>query len=500
MDTILVEKYDEVYFKLHCNIEQNMELKSFFSCYAPNFKYHPKFKARIWNGKISFYNVREQLLPIGLINEFKEFLKKYQYKVKLLFDPQELINDLSLEQINDFYEAVFRDSKFFPRDYQHKAIYTSLKKKRGVIESPTGSGKSLIIYSIIRFILGVTEGKILLVVPSISLTNQMFNDFVEYGWYDAYDYSSILYSGSKKYDKNKRILISTWQSIHKKRQEFFEDFDCVIVDETQSAKSNSLKSILQKCVNADYRFGLTGTLPTEQADINNIYGYIGPKIFTLKSGELIDKGVLSNIKIVNMLIQYSESDKKLNRKRTFAEESRAISENKDRNKVLKYIIKNINNKDNVLVLCEKIEHLKSIKEYIDGNFSETHEIFMIYGNTNVEEREKIRKYMNENKSVILVASYGTSAVGINIRRIHHIIFASSYKSKIKVLQSIGRGLRKHKEKSKLILWDLIDDMTWVKRTGTIGKNYVYQHFEERLKYYKEQGFKFISKKVNLNKL
>ncbi|MFW6219914.1 MAG: DEAD/DEAH box helicase family protein [bacterium] len=500
MDTILVEKYDNVYFKLHCNIEQSMELKSFFSCYAPNYRYHPKFKARIWNGKISFYNVKDQLLPIGLVYRLKDFLDKYNYKIKLLFDPNDLINDISIDQMNDFYNAVFRDSNFWPRDYQHKAIHTALKKKRGIIESPTASGKSLIIYSIIRFVLGVTEGKILLVVPSVSLTNQMFNDFVEYGWFDAYDSSSILYSGSKKYDKNKRILISTWQSIYKKKQSFFEEFDCVIVDETQQAKSNSIKTILQNCVNADYRFGLTGTLPTEIADINNIYGYIGPKIFTLKSSTLIDKGVLSNIKIVNMLIQYSEEEKKLNRKRTFPEESRAIAENQDRNKVLKYIIKNINTNDNILILCEKIDHLKKIKEYIDENFSDTHEIFMIYGNTNVDERERIRKYMNENKSVILVASFGTTSTGINIRRIHHIIFASSYKSKIKVLQSIGRGLRKHKEKKHLILWDLIDDMTWIKRTGSIGKNYVYQHFEERLKYYKEQGFKYISKKINLNKL
>ncbi|MFA5484956.1 MAG: DEAD/DEAH box helicase family protein [Candidatus Pacearchaeota archaeon] len=500
MDTILVEKYDNVYFKLHCNIEQNMELKSFFSCYAPNYKYHPKFKAKIWNGKISFYNVKEQLLPIGLTYQLKEFLNRYDYKIKFLFDPNELINDISIDQINDFYEAIFRNTDFFPRDYQHQAIYTALKKKRGIIESPTASGKSLIIYSIIRFVLGVTEGKILLVVPSISLTTQMFNDFVEYGWFDAYDYSSILYSGSKKYDKNKRILISTYQSLHRKKENFFEDFDCVIIDETQQAKSNSIKTILQNCVNANYRFGLTGTLPTDVADINNIYGYIGPKIFSLKSNTLIDKGFLSKIKIVNMLIQYSEEEKKLNRKRTFPEESRAIAENTDRNKVIKYIVKNINNKDNTLILCEKIDHLKSIKEYVDENFSETHEIFMIYGNTNVDEREKIRKYMNENKSVILVASYGTMSTGVNISRIHHIIFASSYKSKIKVLQSIGRGLRKHKEKSKLILWDLIDDMTWVKRTGKIGKNYVYQHFEERLKYYKEQGFKYISKKINLNKL
>jgi len=232
MNLIVVEKYDSTYFQIICSFEQAMELHSFFQCYAKDFYFNPKFKAKLWNGKISFFDIHGgNLLPIGLLYKLKEFLVQFKYKVVFNFDIKEMYNDISEKEMKEFYSAIFKNSNYYPRDYQHKCIHAALKRKRGVIESATGSGKSLVIYSLIRFMMGVTDKKILLVVPNVSLTTQMFNDFIDYGWESAPHEASVLYSNSKRYNSESKILISTWQSIYKKKKKFFEQFDAVMVDE-----------------------------------------------------------------------------------------------------------------------------------------------------------------------------------------------------------------------------------------------------------------------------
>jgi len=507
MSDIIVEKYDNTYFKLTCDFDQALELHSYFECYTANYKFNPKFKAKIWNGKISFFDIHGgNLLPIGLLYLLKDFLVQFKYKVIFAFDTEEFYNDLSEEQIQEFYEIIFKESKFYPRDYQHECIYKAIQQKRGVVESATASGKSLSIYSIIRFVLGFTDKKILLIVPSVSLTTQMFNDFVEYGWSNAPNEVSVLYSKSKRYDMNKNILISTWQSLQRKKKSFFDDFECVIVDECHGMQSDSLQKILKKCSNAEYRIGLTGTVPEEPIDAYNVYGFLGRKLISIKSKRLIDEGYLSNIMIANLLLQYPNSEVQKNKKRKYHEEYRAIIDNEDRNKIFNYIINNINTNDNVLVLCERIDHLKSIYSHISEMCENTsRKPFLIHGSVGAEEREKIRKFTEDNTGVVIIATYGTMSTGVNIKKLHHVIAASSYKSKIKVLQSIGRGLRLHETKNKMVWWDIVDDMRWKKRKhanqkSDVGFNYMFQHFLVRLKYYKEQEFEYINKKVDLSKI
>lgn len=498
LEKIVVHKPNNIYFKIDCDPSQSMELKNYFSYYIPNYWFSPRFKNKVWDGKVSSYNRQSQTLPIGLYPMLKHFCVHYGYELVLDFDKTNMFNQIEDEDIQKFYETIFTDTKYYPRDYQAETILKALKYKRGVIESPTGSGKSIVIYSIIRFILGITEGKILLIVPNVSLVNQMFNDFKDYGWTACESYTNILYSG-KKPDWSKPILISTWQSVYKKTSSFFESFNAVIVDETHGAKANSIKSVLEKCTGADYRIGLTGTLPTEKSDIYTIYGYIGPKIYEISSKELMDKGILSKIKIANLLLQYSEDEIATNKHRTYDEEVRFLVDHPKRNGVFKYIIDHINPEENVLILCYLIDHLKSIKSYLEKIYPNK-KIQEIYGEIDADKREQIRIGMENSKGVILLGTYATMGIGINIKRLHHVIFASSYKSKIKILQSIGRGLRTHESKTKLILWDIVDDLTYVKRTGTIGKNYVYEHFEQRLEYYKTQEFSYINKNIIVKNL
>jgi type I site-specific restriction endonuclease len=213
----------------------------------------------------------------------------------------------------------------------------------------------------------------------------------------------------------------------------------------------------------------------------------------------MDKGILSKIKIANLLLKYSEDEIVTNKHRTYDEEVRFLVDHPKRNGVFKYIIDHINPEENVLILCYLIDHLKSIKSYLEKTYPNK-EIQEIYGEIDADKREEIRLGMEDSKGVILLGTYATMGVGINIKRLHHVIFASSYKSKIKILQSIGRGLRTHESKTKLILWDIVDDLTYVKRTGTIGKNYVYEHFEQRLEYYKTQEFSYINKNIIVKNL
>jgi len=506
---IELDKLNEVYFQVR-NLTRSsaLEIKEHFSCKIENFWFHPKVKAKIWDGTISFYNWQDQTIPIGLFPQFVKFCKKFKYEYILNFDKDEILNEISDTEFEDFYSAIFKNSSFEPRDYQDESIKKSLRMKRGVIESPTGSGKSLVIYSIIRFILGIAEGKILLIVPNVSLVNQMFSDFKEYGWEQAETYCSLVFSNSKKIDWNRPIVISTWQSIYKKAPSFFDKFQAVLVDETHGAKSNSIQTCLKKCINAEYRIGLTGTIPDELHNQFTIYGFLGPKIFEMKSSELIELGVLSKIKIANLILEYPKETKyqywhsedgKI-QKTDYHEELDIIYEYEERNKIFNYIIDKINKKDNVLILCHKISHLKDIKSYLEEHFKD-YEIFEIYGKTEAEERERIRKLTNIQGSSIILGTYATMSTGINIKRLHHVIFASSYRSKIKVLQGIGRGLRTHETKDKLIVWDIVDDLTWVhdwNGSEVLHINHVFKHWRERLKYYKKQGFKSLTKKININ--
>jgi superfamily II DNA or RNA helicase len=507
-DEIVVSKLNDVFFVLDVNQEQIYELNDFFSCRKKDFKYSPKFKNGIWDGKIRFFNIKNCTLPIGLYKELLQFSKKYRYKIHFDIDKSEMYNEIKDEEIKEFYSEIFKEG-IFPRDYQDETIKRCLKFKRGVIESVTSSGKSLSIYSLIRYILGTTEEdkKILLIVPNVSLVNQMVNEFEEYGFKDAMDFISILYSNSKKYDRSKPILVSTWQSIYKKPPIFFKDFVAVIVDECHLASCSSIQKVMQKCTNAEYRLGFTGTLPTDRSELMTINGYLGPKLYTVGYDELIERGILSKMKIANIILRYPDEFVKYNKKRPYFEEINAIISYPKRNDVFKLILEHIDKSENVLILCSQIEHLKSIRKYIeeflkDSNRDNT--IYEIYGKVDPEEREKIRKQMNNESGVILISSYGTMSTGVNIKRIHHIIFGSSYKSKIKVLQSIGRGLRTHESKKQLILWDIVDDLTWKikKRDGSIdiGMNHVYKHFKERLKYYEQNNFKCFNRKIELEKL
>jgi len=507
-EKLIVNKLNEVYFKIDATDEQKYELRDYFSYYAKDYKYQPKFKYGAWNGKIYFYDMNEQTLPIGLSNELVAFAKRFNYDLQLNINKSDMYNNVEDSEFEEMYKHIFND-KFIVRDYQDNAVRKCIRSKRGIIESITASGKSCMIYSCIRYILSnYPDKKVLLIVPNISLVNQMLADFKDYGFEDADEYISILYSDTKKKcDFRKPVLISTWQSIYKKAEFFFKDYIGVICDEVHLAKSLSIQTIMKKCKHAEFRLGFSGTLPTEPAELMTIRGYIGQTLYKVHYKELIDRGILSKLKIANLVLKYPNDVIMKNKKRPYNEEVDTIIEYEPRNEVFRYILDNVKESDNVLILVNRIEHLKTVKTYIENYVKRTNrncEVHEFYGKVKAEKREELRKNMNDNAGIIMVATYDTMSTGINIKRIHHVIFASSYKSKIKILQSLGRGLRVHAEKALLVLWDIVDDMTWKrkKRTGEIvtEKNHVYKHYEERLNYYNENGFSHITRKLDIEKI
>lgn len=496
MEELIVEKINNVDLRVKCDMGQKMELKAFSSFYAPAYQYHPKFKMRIWDGKVSYFDVRNNTLPIGLLPELFKFAKKFNYNIKLDFD----INELKPEEVSDsfleeFYAKLFESTEIKPRDYQHAAIKSALNNRRGVIQAATGAGKSLIIYSLIRFLMA--EGKkVILVVPSVSLVNQMYSDFVDYGWLKAYEYVEKLYSGEKP-TFGKEVLITTYQSLMKRPPAFFEKYEAIINDEAHSVKSVELQKIAKKCINAETRIGLTGTMPKELSDKYNIQGMLGPVIYNVKSKTLIDKGHLSKIKVVNTFLQYPEAIKQLGKRRSYHDEIRLIEETPERNNIFKYLFTKIPDGQNSIILADRLEHIDSIAKYIEENVDDKYTLYVINGSVKPTDRELIRKKIETEKNIILVATYGTVSTGINIKRIHNVILASSSKSEIRVLQSIGRGLRTHANKEGVIIFDLIDDFSYENKNGNLTKNHVYKHWDERYKYYKEQEFPVYKKSVNL---
>lgn len=373
------------------------------------------------------------------------------------------------------------------------------------------SGKSLVLYSIIRFLMGTFDNeKILLIVPNINLVNQFFTDCIDYGWVHAEDSCALIFNKSKNKDFNKQIIIGTFQSITKKDSKFFEQFGAVLCDEVQTATCMSINTILKKCINADYRIGVTGTVPDSLIAQFTIFGYLGPKIVSLTSSELIDAGVLSKIKIANLILKYSltrvssfwHDEEGAIQRVDYNAELAIINNSSARNGIFRYIIKNINPNDNVLILCSRIEHLKTIKKYLEENFKD-YDIFEIYGKIDAEDREVTRKLAATQGKTIILGTYATLSTGFNLKRLHQVIFASSYRSKTKILQSIGRGLRIHETKNQVVIWDIVDDLTWTNNFGgreVIHYNHVYKHWMERIKYYDAQGFKHITKNINIEEL
>ena len=484
MTHLTVKKKNEVYITIHSNEEYvHRELADYFTFEVPEAKFlkrNPRYK--YWDGTIRLYSPATGDLYHGLLDHLQVWAAEKQYIVE--YEKNDWYGDLSqdnkLVSLPAVKKYMKKISKIEPRDYQYNAVYEALKYNRKLLLSPTGSGKSLMIYSIVRYY-AATAKKILIVVPTTSLVEQMVNDFISYGW-SADNFVHKIYSGKDK-NTDKPIIISTWQSIYKFPKRYFDDIDCVIGDEAHLFKSKSLTGIMTKLHNAKYRFGFTGTLDGSKTHKWVLEGLFGKCEQVTKTDDLIKEGYLSNFRIKILLCkhapQYFES---------YQDEIEYLVEHKGRNNLIKNLVTDLDG--NTLVLFNYVEkHGTPLYELINSNVDSARKVFFVHGGTDVEDREEVRNLTETESNAIIVASYGTFSTGINIKRLHNIVFASPSKSRIRNLQSIGRVLRKGEGKDIATLYDIADDIG--------GQNYTLKHLNERVNIYNTENFKYEVIRVNL---
>tara|TARA_Y100000004_G_scaffold188958_1_gene243890 strand:- start:3282 stop:4736 length:1455 start_codon:yes stop_codon:yes gene_type:complete len=483
MTDIVIKKKNEVYVTIAGAPHIHHELSDYFSFEVPEAKFlkrNPRYK--YWDGMIRLYSPGTGELYGGLLDHLNEWAYERAYTVG--YEQNDWYGQVS--ETNDFVSLegvkVFMDkiSNVPPRDYQYKAVYEALKNNRKLLLSPTGSGKSLMIYSLVRYYCA-TNKKTLIIVPTTSLVEQMVNDFKEYGW-DADAHVHKIYSGKDK-NTDKEVIISTWQSIYKFPKRYFDDIDCVIGDEAHLFKSKSLTGIMTKLHNAKYRFGFTGTLDGSKTHKWVLEGLFGSCKQVTKTDDLIKSGYLSKFRIKVLLCnhapQYFES---------YQDEIDFLVQHRGRNNLIKNLVADI--EGNTLVLFNYIEkHGEPLYELINNTVDDQRKVFFVHGGTDVEDREEVRHLTETENNAVIIASYGTFSTGINIKRLHNIIFASPSKSRVRNLQSIGRVLRKGEGKDIATLYDIADDIN--------GRNYTLKHLNERVNIYQSENFKYEVIKVNL---
>jgi len=474
------------------------EMAEYFTFFVPGYKFMPQFRNKLWDGKLRLLNLRDQSIYSGLYKHVCAFCTERNIQIEIL--PHDIFKtEANLPGAHQEVDMTFLDDyilPFPPRDYQLAAVKHGLENKRALMVSPTASGKSYIIYLMMRFYLDSSydhiADKVLLIVPTTSLVKQMVGDFAKYSENDAlFDVNQCheIMAGLDKGHKTKKIYVSTWQSIYKMQKGYFEQFGMVIGDEAHGFKAKSLTSILTKCVNANYRYGLTGTLDGTQTHKLVLEGLFGPHINITTSKELIDRGDLANISIDILLLKHKDEHCKEVSKMKYQDEVDWIVTSSRRNNFIKNLA--IDLKGNTLVLFQYVEkHGEPLFRLINEASDDTRKVFYVSGKTPADTREEIRAITESESNAILVCSYGTFSTGINIVNLHNIIFASPSKSQIRVLQSIGRGLRK--STLDTTVYDIADDLHWKS-----NKNYTLNHSAERVKIYSKERFKFKIHEVKL---
>tara|TARA_X000000368_G_scaffold234375_3_gene185132 strand:- start:3506 stop:4963 length:1458 start_codon:yes stop_codon:yes gene_type:complete len=477
MTDLLVYKKNEVYLKVECEPHIKYELSDQFTFEVPEAAFMPAYRKKYWDGKIRLFSPTTGEIYCGLLDRLITWCDENQYKIK--FEGNKYYGDvlesnpmITMAGVKQFMTSI---TKFRPRDYQIKAVYQALKNNRKVIVSPTASGKSMMIYTIVRYFVAKGE-KILIVVPTTSLVEQMYKDFIEYGW-NSEEYCHKVYAGHEK-NTDLPVTITTWQSVYKLPKQYFADYTAVIGDEAHQFKAKSLTSIMTKLYQAKYRVGFTGTLDGTQTHKWVLEGLFGPVDKIVKTEQLINEGYLAKFKINVLILKHPEQ-----KFETYEDEIQYLISSEVRNNFIKNLALDL--KGNTLILYSRVETHGEILFNSINSINSDRLVSFIHGGVDTEEREKVRSITEQEDNAIIVASYGTFSTGINIKRLHNVIFASPSKSRIRNLQSIGRVLRKGQAKDLATLYDVSDDIT---RNGQ--KNYTLNHLVERIKIYNEENFDY----------
>ena len=484
---LILEKKNEVYLTIEADADIRRDLSEFFTFEVPGYKFMPQYRNRYWDGKIRLFKYASGEIYYGLLPYIKKFCVDNNITI---------VSKLKVEKepLDKLECAKFCKALKIPltiRDYQFNAFYHAIQEDRCLLLSPTASGKSLIAYLVLRFqslrLRNKKANKILIIVPTTNLVEQLYKDFGDYGYNTSHIHR--IYQGHEK-DTPKKIVISTWQSVYKLPKKWFADFGCVIGDEAHLFKSQSLTSIMTKMTNCKYRVGMTGTLDGSKTHKLVLEGLFGAVNKVAQTTDLIEKKQLAKFKINCLVLSHGKNSRDYLKDKTYQEEMNFLCTSKTRNKYIRNLCCGLSG--NTLCLFQYVEkHGKELYESIKDKAVDK-QVFYVHGGVDADERETIRAITEKSDGAIIVASYGTFSTGINIRNLHNIIFASPSKSRIRNLQSIGRGLRLGDNKTNATLYDISDDVSYGEK-----ENYTLQHFRERINIYNEEGFDYEIHNVEL---
>ena len=487
-ERIEIEYINSVYMRIKADAGMKSELSEFFAFKPEGYQFSPKYKARVWDGTIRLFQPMRPVLYVGLFQHLKKFCEQRDY---ILDAPPEIGEQEIIEPgyIEELAESI--NCKYKPRDYQIEYIKNALKNRRSLSLSPTSSGKSLIIYLIQQHYYQTFGLRTLIIVPTISLVHQMSGDFVDYGCEDD------IYTIQGGVDKNTKapIVISTWQSLIKQPKDWFRQFGVVMGDEAHTFQAKSLTKIMHNLEDCQYRHGFTGTLKSAESKTHRLVleGCFGDVKKVVSTKKLIDEGTVADFEVKAIVLNHSNEAKAAFKKamgqvkesvRKWPAEREFIVNHEKRNNFNRNLVWSLKDQNNLILFDLVEKHGKVLAPMLE---KEGRELHFIYGNTKGEERERIRHLVENDpdKKHNILASYGVFSTGVNIRRLDNVIFASSSKSEIKVLQSIGRSLRKAEDSQNAVLYDIADDLS----VGSF-ENYTLKHFKQRIEIYSTEEFPF----------
>lgn len=470
---VTVSKVDEVFMHVDCDDGLAKDLHDFFSFKVPGAKFMPSYKNKWWDGKVYLFSIKTHKIYIGLLPYVDEFCRERGFEFEGVTD---ILGTKTREKVSQSWLADLK-LPFEPRDYQIDALNETIQYGRQLLLSPTASGKSLIIYLLARYY----DKKTIIIVPTTSLVEQMTKDFEEYG----YDKNVCkIYSGQPVFPAD--ITISTWQSFAKAPKEVLQGFDVVVGDEAHLFKANVLKGILEKMKTTAIRIGTTGTLDGSEVHRLQLEGLFGPVKKVITTKELMDSGTIANLKIECVILRHTKM-----KKMTYQDEMDYLVSNQQRNLFITNLVGSL--RGNTLVLFQYIEkHGQPLWELFNPMVSRMNgTLHYVHGGTDTEDREMVREIVDnpKKKNNVILASYGTFSTGVNIKKIDNVVFASPSKSRIRNLQSIGRGLRKADGKTEMRLFDISDDLQC--------NNHTLNHLKERINIYNEENFTYEIRQFDL---
>lgn len=496
-ETIRVYKKNEVYLYIDCSEGVAKELNEYFSFEAKKARFDPRVRNKIWDGKIRLFSLFKKELYVGLYLHLHEFCKARSYKIEKVeteYGKALEAEPVTYDQIESFCDSLhITDADGEPidvYDFQLDAIFRAVKYHRRLFLSPTSSGKSLIIYCIIRALLAkYPDLKILIVVPQVGLVTQLHSDFKEYSQTNGWDVDANVAKVHVGMDKDPKhaVTITTYQSAIKHKPEFFKKYGCLIGDEAHQFEAKSLVTISNNCVNAKFRVGTTGSLNDSKTSQLVLEGIFGPVCQVATTKELQDRGIVAQLKIKCVVLKHNEEERrtfnKMKPKPDYAKEMDILVSHEARNRFIAKLA--IAQTKNTLVLYRLVRHGKALYDLIK-KLAPERPVFLISGGTDIKVREQIRRLVEQIDDGIFVCSYGTFSQGINMKNLHYIVMGSPYKSRVKVLQSIGRGLRLHKEKLFATLFDIGDNLVY---SGS-KPNYSLDHMMQRIDLYNAEQFNY----------